>query len=113
MSRLGRGVVCAILAGFAVAPSVAFAQQPTITLQASASQVRSGSPVTLSGQATEPPAGAQVVLYAAPYPYTAPAQAATATPDANGYFSFTVSPDLDTRYLLQLQGTSAQASVQI
>jgi hypothetical protein len=54
-----------------------------------------------------------VVLSQAPYPYTNSSPVASATPDANGSFSFTVSPDLDTRYLVQLQGTDAQASVQI
>jgi hypothetical protein len=37
----------------------------------------------------------------------------TITPDANGNFSFTVSPALDTKYQVTLAGTSAQASVQV
>ena len=111
---MGRGVLCGVLALLlAIAPATALAQQPTITLQPSAQQVPSGSPVTLSGQETEAPAGGQVVLTQAPYPYTTSSQVSTATPDADGDFSFSVSPDLDTKYDVALSGTSAVASVQI
>src|SRR5438067_28037 len=111
---MGRWVACAAVALIAAAlPSAALAQQPTVTLTASAPQVRSGSPVTLSGQVTDVSGGAQVVLYQAPYPYSSRSQLATATSDPSGTFSFTVSPALDTRYVVQLSGTSAEASVQV
>jgi hypothetical protein len=102
-----------VLAMLAWAPSSALAQQPSITLQAPAPQVRSGSHVTLSGQVTEAPAGSQVALSQAPYPYTSSSQVASVAPDASGNFSFTVSPAINTKYEVMLAGTSAQASVQV
>jgi hypothetical protein len=94
-------------------PSVAPAQTPSITLQASAQRVQSGRALTLSGQATDLPPGSQVTLNEAPYPYSSSALLATTTPDAGGNFSFSVSPDLDTQYQVQVPGTSAQATVRI
>jgi hypothetical protein len=107
---LGATVAVAVLAA---ARTTALAQQPAIALQASAAQVRSGTPITLSGQASDVPAGAEVELAQAPYPFTSFSPLATATPDQSGSFSFTVSPALDTRYQVTLSGTTAQASVQI
>jgi len=103
----------AAFAALALAPSLAVAQQPSITLQASAARVRSGQAVTLSGQAADAPAGSQVTLSQAPYPYTNYTQVGTAAPDANGNFSFAVTPDLNTEYQVQLSGTPAQATVQV
>src|SRR5438270_814884 len=110
---MGRGVACVVLAILALAPSSAFAQQPAITMQASATRVRSGSQVTLSGQATDAPSGSQVALTQATYPYKSSSPVSTATPDASGNFSFKVSPAIDTKYQVAITGTSAQASVQI
>jgi hypothetical protein len=59
---MGRGVALGVLAVLVLVPSNAFAQQPAITLHASAPQVRSGNRVTLSGQATDAPPGSQVTL---------------------------------------------------
>ena len=110
------GVVAAGLTTMAVlaaAPSSAFAQQPTITVQASATQVGTGSSVTLTGQLTDAPADSQVALTQAAYPYTSSSPVSTATPDAGGNFSFTVSPAIDTRYQVMIAGTSVQASAQV
>jgi hypothetical protein len=106
-------VACAVLVALAIVPSGALAQQPAITLQSSVQQVLSGSSLTLSGQVADAPAGSQVVLAQAPYPYTSASPVTSATPDANGNFSFAVTPDIDTSYQVTLAGTSAQATVQI
>jgi hypothetical protein len=102
-----------VLAILALAPSSAFAQEPAVSLHASAAQVRSGDHLTLSGQAMDAPAGSQVALTQAVYPYQSSSPVSTTTPDANGNFSFTVSPAVDTKYQVTVSGTSAQASVQI
>ncbi len=102
-----------MLAIIAALPAGAAAQQPSITLHASAQIVQSGTTLTLSGQATDAPPGSEVILTQAPYPYTSYTQAGIATPDATGGFSFSVAPDLNTTYAVQLSGTSAQASTQI
>jgi hypothetical protein len=109
------GVACGVVAALAlaIAPSSALAQQPTITLRASAAQVPTGTALTLSGEVGDAPPGAAVLLDQAPYPYTSLSQLATAMPNQNGSFSFTASPEIDTRYRVTLAGTSAEASVQI
>jgi hypothetical protein len=108
-----RGAACGVLAMLALVPSSAFAQQPAITLQPSAAQVRSGSGLTLSGQATDAPTGSQVTLAQSPYPYASFSPVSSVTPDAGGNFSFTVKPAVDTKYMVTITGTSAQASVQV
>jgi hypothetical protein len=110
---MGKGVLLGALAVLAIAPSVAGAQTPTITAQPSAPTVRGGSQASVSGTTTDALPGSEVDLSRAPYPYGAPSQVATTTTDANGNFSFTVSPDVDTRYEVTLAGTPAQATVQI
>jgi hypothetical protein len=110
---MGRGAALAALATLAALAPSASAQQPSITLSASAQRVRSGATVTLSGQATDAPPASQVILNQAPYPYTTPTQVGIATPDVNGNFSFSVTPVLNTEYRVQLAGTSAQASVRV
>jgi hypothetical protein len=105
-------VPVALLASVLVA-SPALAQTPSITLHAGATTVTSGSPLTLSGQTSEVAPGSQVVLSQSPYPYTSSTTAATGTTDANGAFSFTVSPQEDTRYRVAAAGTSAQATIEI
>jgi hypothetical protein len=111
---VGKGAACAVvLVSLGVVPSSALAQQPAITLQSGTAHVRSGSQVTLSGEATDAPAGSQVALTQAPYPYRSSSPVSTATPDASGSFSFTVSPAIDTKYQVTITGTSAQASVQV
>ena len=55
-----------------------------------------------------------VTLYALPYPFrTAPVLVATAAIDAAGHFSFTVTPDRNTRYTARLGSTGAEAIVTI
>jgi hypothetical protein len=111
---MGKGGVCAALVTLALAaPSAALAQQPTITLTPSADRVESGATVTLSGQVSDAPAGSEVALAQAPYPGTSLSELATATPDQNDDFSFSVSPQLDTRYQVTLAGTSAEASAEV
>jgi hypothetical protein len=108
-----RGAALGVVLAMVLVPSTALAQQPTVTLQASASQVPGGSPVTLSGQVSELPAGSVVELSQAPYPFTSFSHVASVAPDQNGNFSFSVSPVLNTLYEVTVPGTSAKASVQI
>ncbi len=111
---MGKVVVGAVLVALALAaPSVASAQQPVITLTPSAALVQSGTKITLSGQASDAPAGSEVVLAQAPYPFASFSQLATATPDQSGDFSFSVSPELDTRYRVTIAGSSALASTEV
>jgi hypothetical protein len=91
----------------------ALAGSPSLTLHASSTEVRSGAQLTLSGQATEIVPGTQVALYQSAYPYTSESPAGTSTTDAAGAFSFTVSPQLDTRYRAVVAGTTIQASTEV
>jgi hypothetical protein len=105
-------VPVALLASVVLA-TPASAQTPSVTLHSAATTVRSGSPVTLSGQTVDIPAGTQVALSQSSYPYTSSAPVATGPTDANGAFSFKVAPLLDTRYRVTVAGTSLQASLEI
>jgi hypothetical protein len=106
---LGAVFVCTGLACSAPAS----AQSPSITLKASSTTARSGSQVTLTGQTTAIAPATEIILFQSAYPYTSETQAATASTDDGGAFTFTVSPVLDTRYRAVISGTSMDAEVQI
>ncbi len=54
-------------------------------------------------------AGTQVRLYRTPYPFRAAKLVPTTVTAADSTFVFSVSPDRDSRYSVQLAGTSARA----
>jgi hypothetical protein len=96
-------------AGVATAGAVA---PPVITLVPSSHQILSGQSVTLSGRVSGAAAGTVLSLYASPYPDSrAPLQVATTTTAADGSFSFTVSPDRDTRYAAAATAVGPSESV--
>jgi hypothetical protein len=111
MRVLGFATVLAAL--LAIAPPAVAATSPTVSLRASPETAVSGSPVTLSGQATGAPAATSVELYASPYPYKAQTAVASAVTAADGSFSFTAVPDRNTDYRAVLAGGSAQALVHV
>ena len=86
---------------------------PEISLVATPSTIVGGHPVTLSGRVENVPAGSVVRLYKSPYPYRSTALVRTATPAADGSFSFTVFPDRNARYRAIVPGTTARADVQV
>ena len=96
-------------------PAPARAQLPTsaIMLTATPTSTISGRPVTLSGQTSNAPPGSEVQLYASPYPYRALAPVATVHTNLGGSFSFIEYPDRNTRYRVQVVGTTATATVQL
>ena len=59
-----------------------------------------GDPVTISGRLTGPGAGGETIeLQSTPFPYTAPfSDVGTTTTAANGDYSFTTTPTINTRY---------------
>jgi hypothetical protein len=77
------------------------------------STVQSGSPAVISGSAPGQPDGTTVALYANPYPYTASALITSEPLAADGTFNFTVTPDRDTNYEIELTGTSETADVSV
>ncbi|MGI8414053.1 MAG: serine hydrolase [Solirubrobacteraceae bacterium] len=89
------------------------ATAPSVSVTASAQHVRSGDPVTLSGQVTGAPGAGTVWLYASPYPYPVAAPSGSAVTSSTGSFTFTVHPDRDTRYRVLVSGSSARAVVQV
>jgi hypothetical protein len=71
--------------------------------------VLAGHSVLLSGEATGVPAGSVVRLYESPFPYPVAQLVATTVASADGSFSFTVFPDRNTRYRVNVVGTGAVA----
>ena len=69
--------------------------------------------MTLSGRVENTTAGRVVRLYKSAYPYQSSALVRTATPAADGSFSFTVFPDRDARYRAIVPGTAAHAVTQV
>ncbi|MDQ6820845.1 MAG: hypothetical protein M3076_11030 [Actinomycetota bacterium] len=84
---------------------------PTITLAASRRNITSGHALRLSGRATGVAAGTQVRLYQTPFPFRAAKLVQTTVTATNSTFSFSVSPDRDSRYTVQLAGTAARAQI--
>jgi hypothetical protein len=86
---------------------------PALTVSAVPTHVDSGQHATLKGAVTEVPAGTEVRLYSSPYPYPVAGLAASTTTTADGSYSFTVSPDRNTRYRVLATGLSAGAVTQV
>ena len=109
IARIAAGVPMAIAAALltAGAPAAASVSPVSITVRASATQIASGSRVTLSGAVSGLPAGSTVRLYDSPYPFPVAKLAAITTTGPTGSYGFVVSPDRDTRYRVLLPGTSA------
>jgi hypothetical protein len=82
---------------------------PAVSLDVSPARVLGGHPVALSGQMTGAPAGSVVRLYASPYPYPVATLVATTVAGPDGSFSFTVLPDRNTHYRVNVVGTGAVA----
>jgi hypothetical protein len=72
-------------------------------------RVRSGHSVLLSGEVTGVPAGSLVRLYESPYPYPTAKLVESTVASADGSFSFTVLPDRNTHYRVNVVGTGAVA----
>jgi hypothetical protein len=107
------GALAGVLAALAcVAPSaVAASAGPSITLEASRARIDIGSAVTLSGQVAGVAPGAQVRLYASPYPYPPARPLTTTAIAADGSYSFRALPDRNTRYRVAIVGTSTNSNV--
>ncbi|HEY6397851.1 MAG TPA: hypothetical protein VIX82_10400 [Solirubrobacteraceae bacterium] len=102
-------IVCA-----SMSPAIAVAQpRAALSLHASPALDTHHRPVVLTGAAVGVPAGTDVDLDQAPYPYSTRTQIATAVTDAQGNFSFTVHPDRNTRYIAIIPSTGAQVTVQV
>ncbi|MGI8863608.1 MAG: hypothetical protein ACR2JH_04285 [Solirubrobacteraceae bacterium] len=86
---------------------------PAITVSAAPAQIASGHPGTLKGTVTGAPPGTEVRLYASPYPFPVASLAASTTTAPDGSYSFTVSPDRNTRYRVLLTGTTTSALAQV
>jgi hypothetical protein len=112
--RRGSAVIAVLIAVCVGAPaSAAAAAAPAVSLHASVQQLQSGQPVTLAGQASGEPAGTAVQLYGSPYPYTASTLLATAVTAADGSFSFSATPDRNTRYEARVAGATPSAPVAV
>jgi hypothetical protein len=86
---------------------------PTITVQASPSQIHGGDRATISGTVTGMPEGTVVRLFTSPYPFPIPDRFTSTTTAADGSYSFAVAPDRDTRYRVDVPGTEATALTRI
>jgi hypothetical protein len=86
---------------------------PTMTVKASRASVPAGHPVTISGSVIGGLSNGNVVLYERRYPYRLRRLVGRTVTDANGSFSFTVSPDRDALYRAVLVGTRTGAVVRV
>ncbi len=100
-------------AGRRAADSASAGGAPTITLVQSRRQITSGHSLRLSGQATGVPAGTQVRLSQSPYPFRSARLVQATVTAADSTFSFSVFPDRDSRYSVQLAGSAARAQVSV
>ncbi len=86
---------------------------PGISLGATPGQIASGGTASLAGTVTGTTAGTAVALYASPYPYRASSLAGTTTTAPDGGYSFSVSPDRNTRYRVVVPTTGAQSTTAV
>jgi hypothetical protein len=116
--RLGRVLALVVTGLLALGADIGSAATtvpgaPSITLNASRTKLTGSAFITLSGRVSGAPVGSVVSLSVSPFPYRTTHVLRTRVPAADGTFSFTPRPDRDTRYRVDLTGTSAHASVQI
>jgi hypothetical protein len=97
-----------VFAAASVAPALGASPDPAVSLHAVPATVRSGQPVTLSGEFGVLPPGTALNLYASPYPFRRSTLLETVTTGTG--FVFTVHPDRDTIYRAVLSSSGARAS---
>jgi plastocyanin len=86
---------------------------PVVTLATSAPVVKFGTQVTLTGTVNNHRAGETVTIAALPFGQTTKQVAATLQTTANGSFSFSVAPQLNTQYQAQWKGAESSVTVQV
>jgi plastocyanin len=86
---------------------------PVVTLATSAPVVKFGTQVTLTGTVNNRRAGETVTIVALPFGQTTKQVAATLQTTANGAFSFSVAPQLNTQYQAQWKGAESSVTVQV
>jgi hypothetical protein len=104
-------VLIAICLGAAGSASGAPAQ--AVSLRASSDQLPAAQTVSFTGQAGGEPQGTTVELTASPYPYRAATVVGTSATAADGSFSFSASPDRNTRYQAVVTGGPASPPVEV
>ncbi len=100
----------------AAAPVIAKPPKDTrqLTLAATPKVVVFGNPVKLSGRLTgSPSAGQEVKLQADGFPFDRFKQALTATTDSTGAYSFTFTPQLNTKYRVTVKGKPPATSPEL
>src|SRR5215212_2927849 len=119
---MNRGIVAlaALLVTGVAAGNVSAAKPGSgeLTITASKSQVTFSKSVVIAGQLkTAPVAAQQVELEATEFPFNNFNKVATATTDASGNYSFTVTPNKSTRYrvvtVTKPKTTSSEAQVNV
>jgi hypothetical protein len=112
MGRLA-GTCLMVVLTLVLCGSASAASSASIALQATPRQVQSGQVVTITGQTSGVAPGSTVTLYSIQYPYSGPSGMYATDTGPDGSFSFTVTPDRNTRYQAVVAGTDAQAQVQV
>ena len=86
---------------------------PQVTLAASAPIVKFGAQITLSGAVSNKRSGETVTLTALPFGQSTKQVIATLQTGANGAFSFSVTPQLNTLYQAQWRSSESSVTVQV
>jgi plastocyanin len=86
---------------------------PQVTLATSVPVVKFGTQVTLSGIVSNKRTGETVTLTALPFGQTTKQVIATLQTTANGAFSFSVTPQVNTTYQAQWKGSESSVAVQV
>jgi len=95
------------------AGSASGAPAPTVSLRASSQQLPSARTVSFAGQAGGSPPGTTVQLNASPYPYRSATVVGTTATAADGSFSFSASPDRNTRYQAVVAGGPSSPALEV
>jgi hypothetical protein len=110
----GVALAVALIAGPAAATGQGgILPSPAITVTATPSEIHSFGHAVLSGKVTGAVPGTTVRLFTSPYPYPVPTTYRSTTTAPDGTYAFTVSPDRNTRYRVDIPGTSATALTSI
>jgi plastocyanin len=86
---------------------------PQVTLSASAPIVKFGAQITLSGAVSNKRTGETVTITALPFGQSTKQVVATLQTTANGAFSFSVTPQVNTTYQAQWRSTESSVIVQV